>query len=157
MAFQNGIRRLDDPGALVSCPDGTLCASQLSTAAPFPDTCPKGDEITLRFPLLPVRRPQSGPLGFLALRLASLTLFRFLAAGNRVKRLLARYLIHRRPSPVGFVSRHYRLLPEFSVTDSFEGVPGCQPITEARHFSAIHMASQGYWQVGDDDHLEKNT
>ena len=80
----------------------------------------------------------------------SLTAFRSLSLGNLVKRLLARYLITGKPRPMGRVRRSIALGPELKVEDVVTDGPALTPVQDKSGFSAIHMASQGYWQISDD-------
>ncbi len=155
-AFHHGARIADDPGVVVKDEDGHLYSSQLSAADAIPNSPPTENELCLSFSLQAVDRPQSGPFGFILLRIASLTLFRSLRLGNLIKRMLANFLINKRSSPAGRVTRCYRLGSGFSINDHIEGLNSPKPVANPRHFSAIHMASQGYWQRGDEETLERD-
>ena len=155
--FYQGCRRVDDPGAVVRDRHRRLYCSQLSEADALPNAPPSDDSFRVRFAMRPVRRPVPGPVEFVTLRLMGMTVFKSLVLGNFVKRLLARYLVNRRPKSIAYVSRHYRLGSDFSIEDSVDGLPGAKLLRNVRHFSAIHMASQGYWQRADDDSWDSDS
>lgn len=60
-------------------------------------------------------------------------------------------MITRKSKPVGKVSRKYTLGQKFSLEDKLAGLSNVDTLKNIRHFSAIHMASQGYWQKNDDE------
>ncbi|MEM7249819.1 MAG: hypothetical protein AAF493_00255 [Pseudomonadota bacterium] len=151
VSFTDGERTHDDPGAVVRDGTGRWFASQLGHALHYPDALPSGDAITLTFPLYRVVRPTPTPGQFVILRGLAMTAFRWRWLGNVIKRLLARYLINRKPRPAGRVHRSVEFGPRPTITDSVDGIDGANIVANRRHFSASHMASQGYWQRGDDD------
>ena len=53
------------------------------------------------------------------------------------------------PRSVGSVTRRVKLGENFSIEDNFQSNLDLSEVTDVRHFSAIHMASQGYWQRND--------
>jgi hypothetical protein len=147
--FNENKRLIDDPGTVAQDDSGQLFSSQLSCAVKLPDHQIDADEISLQFALLPVKRPVPGAFEFLILRLMCISIFKSLRLGNLVKRLLAYFLISRKPGSVGQVCRDYKLGPDLWIKDSIQGSTGLKLLTGVRHFSAIHMASQGYWQRND--------
>jgi hypothetical protein len=111
-------------------------------------------DLTIEFSLVRVNRPYPGAFDFIILRLFSLTLFKSRYLGNKVKQLLAWYLIQRKPKILGTVIKRYNLGEDFTVNESVIGLSNAEVLQNTRHFSAIHMASQGYWQKGDDEMLD---
>lgn len=103
-------------------------------------------------PFAPLRARLPRPFQFVLLRLLSATVMRSLWVGTQIKIMLARLLIKpSRPSRL-WNQRRIRLGPDLTVDDSFHGHSrGFQRLRPSRPFSAIHMASQGYWQRQDDE------
>jgi len=147
--FHNTVLCIDDPGVVVRDRDGRLYSSQPGQAEAFPDNITSVDRISVRFGLMPVVRPVPGAFDFVILRLLSITLFRSLYLGNLVKRALARFLISRSPRPVGNIVRNIKLGEDLSINDTIEEPADFRQVSNTRNFSAIHMASQGYWQRND--------
>ena len=147
--FSENTRRIDDPGVVARDPGGRLYASQLSSARDISNIQIGRDKIVVEFPMFPVKRPVPGAVDFIILRLLSISIFKSLGLGNMVKRLLVNFLIKGKSGPAGHVIREFGLGEEFTITDSIEGITGANQLSGVRHFSAIHMASQGYWQRND--------
>ena len=98
--------------------------------------------------LEPVKRILPSPLKFIILRTLSMTIFRSKILGNLVKQLLARILLLENKKTIGRVERHI-FLSNGIVTDKILS-GDIELIADKRGFIPSHMASQGYWQVGDD-------
>lgn len=147
--FNNKKRQLDDPGVIAYDTKGNIFSSQLSTADNISDLKSNGDKIVVDFPMLQVNRPIPVATDFIILRLLSITFFKSLRLGNLIKIALTKFLIKRKLRPSGRVTRVYVLGEDFRIDDSIEGITNLQQFTNNRHFSAIHMASQGYWQRED--------
>lgn len=92
-------------------------------------------------------RPQQSALKFLILRTLSVSAFRSLILGNYIKILLAKYLVNKQPKTVLSIKRTIELGDNLKITDS---LPENTESINVENFKPIHMASQGYWQVGDD-------
>lgn len=91
-----------------------------------------------------------GPLDFLLLRIACVTVLRLGWVRELVKQLLVRHLMTRiRPVPV-WNTREIRLGRRFAVKDAQTGKDTIKRMPAPRGFVSIHGATQGYWQVGDD-------
>ncbi len=149
--FNQGKRSVDDPGTVVRDSQGRLLSTQVGGAISISDITTSDNELSSQFSLYRVKRPVPGPLDFIILRLMSITLFKSISLGNLIKKLLSKYLITRKSKPVGKVSRKYTLGQKFSLEDKLAGLSNVDTLKNIRHFSAIHMASQGYWQKNDDE------
>jgi hypothetical protein len=107
-----------------------------------------GVTITTRFSAMPKTLPQ--PWHTLVLRLLALTLFRHRAAREWVKRqIVARVITGIRPWP----ARNQRRITfgaALVIEDHTSAPPGYTVEASAHPFVAIHMASQGYWQIQDE-------
>ncbi len=110
------------------------------------------DKIVVEAELEPVERMLPSPLKFLILRVLSLTAFKSIALGNAVKRMLAKLLLQEKGKVVGRVRRTINLQTGECESVVLSGT--AQLIANPTGFSPRHMASQGYWQVGDDTPAE---
>lgn len=105
-------------------------------------------EITSEITAMPKQLP--GPTQFLLLRLLSLTLFRSAPVREWIKRRLVSMLITRRRHWPVRNQRSIHLGATLRVEDTTRLASGYQVVDHAGSFVPIHMASQGYWQVQDD-------
>ena len=149
-------RQIDDCGVVAIDNKERIYSSFQSQPIQLTDRITGENSISLQYSLLPVKRPLPGPLNFIILRLMSITVFNFLQLGNLVKKLLVYLLISRKPKAVGLVTRNFKLGREFEINDSIKCTMDLQQLKETRHFSAIHMASQGYWQRNDGELTDRN-
>ncbi len=149
--FNQGKRSVDDPGTVVRDSQGRLLSTQMGEAISISDITTSDNELSSQFSLYRVKRPMPSPLDFIILRLMSITIFKSLLLGNLIKKLLSKYLITRKSKPVGKVLRKYTLGQGFSLEEKLSGLSKVDTLKDIRHFSAIHMASQGYWQKNDDE------
>jgi len=142
-----------DAGVVAHAPDGTL----YSTQAQRRDNPCRLEDDTLRIvaPLTAMRRRLPTPWQFLVLRVLNLTVMRSRRISDLVKRALVRLLITGKKTTGTRNLRTLRLGPDLRIEDDWHGDPGgfARVRTDAP-FSAIHMASQGYWQRGDDEQAE---
>jgi len=97
--------------------------------------------------------PLPNPFNFLVLRAMSLTVMRIPAAGELVKRLIARLLVRAGGPGAGRFVREITLGPDLRVVDRWEPAE-LKRVEVDGPFSVIHMASAGYWQSGDTDSAE---
>ena len=104
--------------------------------------------IVIEADLQPVQRMLPSPFKFIVLRVLSLTLFRWLGLGNRVKRILANVLMSQSGRIAGRIRRTIELTSGDVQDEISRG--DATVIDGNQRFSPKHMASQGYWQVQDD-------
>jgi hypothetical protein len=106
-------------------------------------------EITSHITVMPKQLPS--PLQFMALRILSLTVFRSAALREWIKRRLVMLLITRRKSwPVKNI-RRIQLGSSLRLHDTTSLTSGYQVVRNVGAFVPIHMASQGYWQIQDEE------
>ena len=92
--------------------------------------------------------PLPNAVNFLVLRLLSTTVMRLPPLNALIKQLIARMLVKGRKVNRGTFTRKITLGPELRIEDTWQ--PGeLQRIADGASFSATHMASAGYWQMGD--------
>ena len=145
--FADGRAPLVDAGAVARDPRGRVHTSQGYDADNV--VALDDDRLEIVAPMRPLSHPLPGPMKFVALRLAALTLFRSAFLAGWIKRALVRYLITRRGSSPATNERSIALGADLTVTDRLRAPPGWSEVTSADPFSVIHMASQGYWQRQD--------
>jgi len=108
------------------------------------------EKLVVEAPFVEIVSERPTPLKFFILRLLSLTLFRFRPLTEMVKRALVRRLITHEV-PLGPVNRRtIRFGPDIEISDEVIPPGGVDQRRPDRPFSAIHMASAGYWQASDD-------
>jgi len=143
------VRQVYSPGSVARDKRGRIYSSQLNQANEISEIQAGEDELVLSFSISEVKRPFPSALDFVILRLLSLTVLKSLSLGNLVKKCLVYLLISRRPRSVGSVTRRVKLGENFALEDSIQSNLDLSEVTEVQQFSAIHMASQGYWQRND--------
>jgi hypothetical protein len=99
------------------------------------------------FQLVKHRLPK--PSQFLALRVMNLTIMRLRWLRERVKQLLVKMLITGKSTPIGYNTRCIHLGYNLTITDKMDA-DKLTRMHPSSPFVAIHMASQGYWQIKDD-------
>ncbi|SLN29676.1 hypothetical protein [Oceanibacterium hippocampi] len=110
-----------------------------------------GDEAVVRAPFTRVPNRLPTPLDFILLRLAALTVMRVAPVRRWIKRRLVRMLISGARGIGAVNERRLRLGPDLTGSDRWPDGAGLTPAPgSGGPFSAIHMASQGYWQAQDD-------
>lgn len=135
-------------GAIVKNRKGILGSNQTSGQVVFND---KQDLLTIISPILPMPKKLPKPWQFLILRLFSLTIFRSIRFREKVKQMLVKKLIKGTNNwPLKNV-REIKLGRELSISDSLEDKKGYELLTKIKFFIPIHMASQGYWQIQDEE------
>ncbi|MDP3231118.1 MAG: hypothetical protein Q8N13_24510 [Acidovorax sp.] len=147
--FPRGKAASIDAGVVVSDARGRLGSSQAFSKDNRVTL--EGDLLTVEATISPMPKQLPTPLQFLFLRLLCLTLFRMRPLREWVKRMLVRLLITRRQLWPVRNMRQIHLGPMLTVRDQLIAVPGYKAIEDPGHFVAIHMASQGYWQLQDEE------
>lgn len=109
-----------------------------------------GDKLVIESNFVAAISERQTPFKMIVLRLLCLSLFRSRALLEIVKRMLVRRLItDRRAAPLRN-RRTIALGAGLSIDDDISGTVSFKRISASRPFKAIHMASSGYWQIGDD-------
>ena len=109
------------------------------------------DSVTITSAFSLMHKDTPTPVKFIVLRLLNVTLMRSLYLGDLIKRALVKYLITgRKEIPLKNI-RTIHLSGTCQIDDRFDGdSQGFEKIDVQHPFSAIHMASLGYWQQQDD-------
>jgi len=106
--------------------------------------------ITAKFSCMKKQLPS--PLQFILLRILNITVMRSSNMGNWIKKQLVRYLITGKNFAPLSNQRTINLDNTLEISDEFKGnISEFQKVSISTPFSAIHMASQGYWQRQDDE------
>lgn len=142
---RDGGRALISGGVLARGTDGSFWGSQ--AAGPARNVKLGADAIEFEVGLAPIGQMLPTPFRFVLLRLANFTVMRWRPAAELVKRMLVALLVTRRDRPRLWARRRIELV-RGGVEDTLpDGVP--LTLEPPQPYSAIHMASQGYWQRGD--------
>lgn len=109
------------------------------------------DRIVVTAPFTQAISERPSAFKFLVLRAMALTIFRYRPLTEWIKSLLVRRLItgQKLLDPVN--RRTIVLGPDVSISDEPDQTGQLEIIKAPRPFTAIHMASAGYWQAGDDE------
>ncbi|UJW76410.1 hypothetical protein [Rhizobium sp. SL42] len=135
---------LIDTGVALADSGGNVFTSQSD-----PDPCISidGDQVIITGHLARRVMPLPNPFNFLVLRILATTLMRVPSLGALVKKIIARLLVGTRRRSVLRFRRVITLGETLTISDEHDG--GLQRLPCLGTFSVIHMASSGYWQVGD--------
>ncbi len=109
-----------------------------------------GDKLVITAPFMRAVAERLTPAKLIFLRILCLTAFRSRRLAEFVKRKLVRRLITPRHLAGVTNRRTISLGYDLSITDEFTAPTQLARIKNPGLFRAIHMASSGYWQAGDD-------
>lgn len=110
-----------------------------------------GNTVRIDSPFSVFRQVLPSPLQFALLRALSLTVMRLRWVNEWVKRGLVRHLITGTKTIPVINTRTVELGANIYIRDGWVGSKrGLERVSLAQPFSTVHMASQGYWQVQDD-------
>jgi hypothetical protein len=137
-----------DMGILARTPTGRLVSTQGTGGNAAVETT--GDEVRIRQGFTEITTRLPGALDFLLLRLASLTIMRLAWARDLIKEALVKLLMTSDRRIDAWNTRTVTLGGGLAIKDVLEGGADLVPVPTPRGFVAIHGASQGYWQRGDD-------
>lgn len=107
--------------------------------------------ITITAELVKLHTALPGPWQFALLRIACGSVLRIPRLNALLKKLLVHFLITGKTRSHVQVQRTIACDESSAITDSFTGPESrYRLVADRAPFSAIHMASQGYWQIQDD-------
>jgi hypothetical protein len=145
--YVNGVATIINAGVVVKSRNGEFGSSHGSSRAEHDRSA---NVITIASEIVPMPKQLPKPWQFMLLRLMGLTVFRFPAFREWVKRRLVRLLITGGKSwPVGS-RRTIKLGRDLEVQDHLSRHSGYEILHGISSFVPIHMASQGYWQLQDE-------
>jgi len=147
--FPTDGRPIHDAGVVARRANGTLGSTQTLVSGNTAEI--QDDKVIVQsdFHEMPKRLP--GPMGFLALRILCLTVFRFATIREFVKQILAKWVITRVKVWPASNQRTIKLGADLHVSDAPSLPRGYEIAEDIGDFVSIHMASQGYWQLQDEE------
>ena len=146
--FVDGDNNLSDAGIVVRDPKGRLGSSQSFNTQNAVQL--DGESVTVLSTITEMPRKLPSPIEFIALRLLSVSLFRLRTPREWIKRMLVRLLITRKEEWPVQNTREVVFGPDLQIMDETAAAPGYDILESPGDFVAIHMASQGYWQIQDE-------
>jgi len=147
--FLDGRAVVKDAGVVVRNPKGALGSSQSYRSS---NDCRLNDEtLQVQAPFVPMPKQLPSPLQFIVLRLLCVSVFRVPALRDWVKRLLVRLLITGGRAWPAENIRTIHLGENLNWSDKQRLPQGYRRVPELTMFVPIHMASQGYWQIQDEE------
>lgn len=145
-----GAQTVMDGGALAKDGKGRYFTSQTAGNAAKLIAC-NASQIIIELPLQRYHVSHPTALQMVVLRLLCVSVMRIPALNAIVKKLLVWLLISRKAKSSSIVRRTITLQPEFTIKDEWMNNSANLLLQKAPSaFQAVHMASQGYWQLGDD-------
>ena len=109
------------------------------------------DRIQIRHRISEMPKKLTSPFKFLLLRILCFTIFRNYCIREFTKKILVSYLITKPTIWRIWNEREIRLGRSLEVSDEFELKAGYKKAETSKPFVPIHMASQGYWQIKDEE------
>lgn len=149
--FVAGKAKIQNAGIVVRHAGGALGSSQSYSTSN--KTNLHGDTLEIRAAITPMPKQLPSPLQFIALRILCVSLFRFAALREWVKQQLVRMLITGAKPWPAWNTRVIQLGEKLTFTDEPSLPSGYAQCSDVKTFVPIHMASQGYWQVQDEEEL----
>jgi hypothetical protein len=149
-APKNGAPAVVNAGVAARTSDGRTHTTQAFDAQNRFRVEDNGD-LTVEAPVTPMPTARPTPYNFIVLRLLNVTLMRVPSLNELIKKLLVRLVIlgSRTQGPVNV--RRIRVTGNgVDIQDAWAGPDQGYRRLDAADFSALHMASQGYWQQDDD-------
>lgn len=146
--YVDGRARVIDSGVLFTDRRGRFGSTQQFDNSITPDI--DGNRVTVTSRVTKVVTDAPTPWQFLVLRLANVSILRSRRIREWVKRRLVERLITR-PATWSISNRRtIDLGIDLTVVDEPSSLDGFDVVESSGPFTAIHMASQGYWQLQDE-------
>ncbi|KTD21585.1 hypothetical protein [Legionella londiniensis] len=113
------------------------------------------DVITIRADIKPVRCILPSPWQFGTLRYLNISIMRIPYIREKIKQILALFLITAKGKSKGYIIREITLNVNdtINISDKLQVGKNFKQLQVKHPFTAIHMASQGYWQKQDDNNV----
>lgn len=148
--FVNRKRMINNAGIVVSNKNGALGSTQGYAEN---NTIDWLDDQTLliKAGISEMPKQLSDPFKFIALRLFCISIFRIAPLREWVKQQLVRLLITGNKYWSVENERIIKLGTDLSIEDNLINTNGYNEMKNIKSFIPIHMASQGYWQVQDEE------
>lgn len=147
--FRSGHRPLIDAGLVVLSAEGRPGSTQGFNRDNLIRHQDEHLEINSQITVMPKQLPR--PLQFIVIRLFGWTLFKSMTIREWIKRIIVNILITRRQAWPVTNLRTIRFGETLSFEDKTSLISGYKVIENINTFVPIHMASQGYWQIQDEE------
>jgi hypothetical protein len=139
-----------DCGAIIKNKKGKLGTTQHQLKKP--NFSIENSTIKLHSTIHQFARELPTPIKFALIRLFSVTIFRNQNVLNQFKKIIVRKLITKQKNWQVAYTREIHLGYDLHVNTVFNLKKGDSIIAHSGKFSPIHMASRGYWQIGNFNH-----
>lgn len=149
--FRKGCRDQINGGRVITDPKGMLASTQAYNRGAKIEVTTKVVKVKTPFIQMPKALPSS--FKFLVLRIMCLTIFKSRSLREFVKRLLVRHLITKQVTWPVDNERVVYLGEKLTIEDRAQLDGQYRLIDVSDDFISIHMASKGYWQIGDEDNV----
>jgi hypothetical protein len=147
--FRQGHPVFVDAGVVIRNSKGFYGSTQ--AYAPNNVVNEQNDQLEITAPVSAMPKQLPGPLQFLFLRTLCLTAFHFVGLREWIKRRLVKLLITSRQHWPAHNQRSITMGETLKIEDKIILPVGYQRVAHAGAFVPIHMASQGYWQIQDEE------
>ena len=147
--FKDSKKALINSGVVVRDSNGTLGSSQAYEPENY--VLAERGKITVKAPITAMPKRLPHPKEFLLLRILCCTLFRVRAFREWTKRMLVKHLITKKEEWPIKNRRTILLGEDLTIHDELMDPGNYQYVKPQGDFVAIHMASQGYWQIQDEE------
>jgi len=142
--------KIIDCGIIIKNKKGKLGTTQHEISNP--NFSLNGSTIRLNSTIHEFARELPTPIKFAVIRILAITLFRNQLILKIFKKLIIRKLITNQKDWKTAYEREINLGEVIQIRNKLEMKRGTKIISNAANFSPIHMASRGYWQVGNQNH-----
>ena len=149
MHFKNNKLIIKDCGILLKDKNNKLYSNQIWNNSN--KIYLKNNEIKIVSYFSKLNKQLPNPYNYLILRLMNISIMRFRFLRELVKQQLAKLLITNKKIKKTTNNRIIQLGEEIKITDRQKGISNKDILIKGDFFSAIHMASQGYWQIQDEE------
>tara|TARA_B100000242_G_C43055458_1_gene493949 strand:+ start:2549 stop:4198 length:1650 start_codon:yes stop_codon:yes gene_type:complete len=148
MHFKNNKLIIQDLGILLKDKKNKLYSNQIWNESNKIHL--KNNKLTINSYFAKLNKQLPNPYNYLILRFMNISIMRFKLLRELAKKKLAKFLIMNKNIKKAINTRTIILGEEIKISDSQIGISKKDTLIKGENFSAIHMASQGYWQIQDE-------
>jgi hypothetical protein len=149
--YVDGKLQLMNSGVVIKSPANKLGSTQYSGNHQVKYKPDNKLMVTTTIAAMPKATPTS--FQFLVIRVFGMTLFRFTKIREWFKQGLVKFLITKNKMWPVTNERTITLGEDIKFEDETDMPRGYSKVNNAQNFVPIHMASQGYWQIQDEDKI----
>ena len=147
--FVNGSLTIENTGLVFTNNKGNLGSTSLYSKKN--SHIISSDNIEIKSVVTKMPKRVTDPLRFLIIRTLSISLFKYRFIREQIKKHIVKILITDKSNWPVFNIRKIYFGRELKIKDYPDVPRGYNIIKGSNKFLAIHMASQGYWQIQDED------